>query len=606
MPGIDDYDVDSTTSLESELSKLEKVNKVLDLYHLARDKKKYYYDLWRRNYMLVHSRMWGAFPSSWQPSPTDNEIYPCLATVVGWMTDQHIDFSVNGMQEPNTPNYEMASGLSRALEVCLRSNWEEQDWVSQVKLALWDGTIYGTGIMKSQWNSSLEMGKGNAELVRCDPWTIYPDPQATSFKDCSYIIEVKKMTMDELERKYPEHHDLISRGGYDSTEGDNDAKPSITNVSNFPLANPGAISPSTSASYGLPGQSRRTAVVEPGVYVYECWYQQNEDGETQVENEGDDKGDTERVVYARWRVAVMAQGTILMDEYAEDLYGIDRHPYSRLCFDDLGEFWGMSLATHVAPCQIAINRLLSALQQNAELVGNPIFLEPQNAGISRTSIINRPGTRLPYSTQSNKTPEWMQPPSMPPVVKDLIEFWIGRMENIAGINEVQKGKTPAPRTTAKQTGMAQESGFVRIRAAQSNLESCLKDAGTILATLIINNYNEPRLVSLTGDGKEGQMLKLAAKHFYLPDPSGQINPLRFTLVVDAGSDQPTSRMSRISEADTLAAMGMIDQQAVLEAHNYPGAQIIIERMAKAKQQAAAAGLMEQGGPGARVRAKRTS
>jgi hypothetical protein len=530
------------------------------------------------------------------------------------MTDQQIEFTVNPLFDPTNPSFQHASSLSSNLETILRANFNEQNWAGQEKLMIWDALVYGTGILKSQWNSSLEAGYGNVEMVRTDPWSIYVDPHCTSFKDCSYIIEVKKMSLDELERKFPEHYHYLREGGYDGPDGDVDAKPSIVNTSQFPLANPGAISPATSNSYGLPGQSRRSVVTEPGVYVYECWYQENEEGEVESgrQDNDDESGETpqvanqERVVYSRWRVAIMAQGSILMDEYAEDLYGIDRHPYSRFCFEDLGEFWGVALSTHIAPCQIAINRLLAAMQQNAELVGNPIFLEPSTAGVAKTSIINRPGSRLNYSsTQTNARPDWLQPPQMPPMVKDLIEFWIGRMENISGISDVNKGKTPAPRTAAKQSGQAQEAGFIRIRAAQSNLEGCMKDVGEILSTLIVQNYTEPRLVSLTGDQENGPLLKVTAKHFYIPSGDGKIAPLRFTIVVDAGSEQPTSRSSRVSEADTLFAMGAIDQEALLYAHRYPGAQAILQRMQQAKQQQAAMGIM-QGGPGSRVRAKRTS
>jgi hypothetical protein len=54
--------------------------------------------------------------------------------------------------------------------------------------------------------------------------------------------------------------------------------------------------------------------------------------------------------------------------------------------------------------------------------------------------------------------------------------------------------------------------------------------------------------------------------------------MKFALYVRAGASMPISRSARAQEADTLFAMGAIDHQAVIEAHDYPNRRQILERV----------------------------
>jgi hypothetical protein len=73
-------------------------------------------------------------------------------------------------------------------------------------------------------------------------------------------------------------------------------------------------------------------------------------------------------------------------------------------------------------------------------------------------------------------------------------------------------------------------------------------------------------------------------HFYRPTKDG-LAPLRFQLLVSAGSDKPTSRGARIAEIDHLKELGAVDNQTVLQVHQIPHGAQIQQRM---EQEAAAA------------------
>lgn len=613
--------ISGSIDVDTRLKDLELVIRLEQLYIQARTKKAKLYDTWRRNYMLMHNKMYSDVRPMWMPNATDSEIWPIISSVVAWMMDQDVGFSISPAAAPLDPYASYLGKIANDLEQVMESNWLLQSWDKQVALTILDSLIYGTGILKSVWDIGSDEGLGNADIKRIDPYTFYPDPNCSSFDDMQYCVEVKRLSFDQIQRQYPLAYDIVLQnatwlesGGSDPTQ--DTQRPSQTEYSKYPIANPGAIpTPGQfpSGSYGLPGQGRNTPqLLSDGINVYEFWLRENKIEENE-ETDPVSVMDEAPNVTDSWRVVVMAAGVILMDEYAVDLWEMSIHPYSRYTFEDIGEFWGMSLVTHLAPMQIAINRLLATLQQNAELTGNPIWIEGANSGIARTRVINRPGQRLQTSgnLQQGSEPHWLQPPNMPQYLQSLIEFWISRMENVSGLSGVSKGQTPPSRTTGATVTSVQEAGFVRIRQGLRNLEYSLRSTGNMVTQLIIQNYTIPRTVAIVGQQGVPNALALASNHFYAPtrgrDGKVKQTPLKYALIVTAGANNPTSRSARIAEADTLFGLGAIDAEALLEIHNFPNYPIVIQRMQQtARDQAINAALSGQKSgshaPGARQRA----
>jgi hypothetical protein len=172
------------------------------------------------------------------------------------------------------------------------------------------------------------------------------------------------------------------------------------------------------------------------------------------------------------------------------------------------------------------------------------------------------------------------------------------MENISGLSGPQKGQPTSGRQAQQTTQATQEAGFVRIRSSLRNLESNLGKLFRLCANLFIQNTNVPRFMAIVGEDGEDSALRLAARHFYMPsrDPNKPAAvPMKFSLIVKAGSSAPTSRQARIAEADALKTLGAIDDQALLEVHAFPHYQQVLERM-KAEAQAAAQAEAASKGP----------
>jgi hypothetical protein len=183
------------------------------------------------------------------------------------------------------------------------------------------------------------------------------------------------------------------------------------------------------------------------------------------------------------------------------------------------------------------------------------------------------------------------------VIQMLMEWWRDEIERIAGLQGGQKGEIPSGRATDKQVSATQEAGFIRIRSAQRNLELTLRKAFELVANLIIINYDVPRTVAIVGPEGEMTSVRLASNHFYAPGPTGTKDPLRFSLLVNAGSSKPTSRAARIKEANDLFQMHVVDQQYVLQAYRVSHWQAVMARTQKEQEQAAVLAAVQGGGKG---------
>ena len=553
---------------------------------------------WRKNYMLTMNR-WGRSADD----PRDSEVFPIMRARVGWMTDQEINYSLTPATDPYSPYAQMEELLCEHLETVLRANFTARNWIQQIVMAIWDAGMYGAGIMKAVWDSGLDGGMGNVDVQRVDPWTFYPDPNATSFDDCQHFFVKHRWSVDEVERRFPDmSQSMLDQIAISPDQGiDVERKPQQENWPKYTNDGIPTNLGQGPVAFGAPGQGTFRQRYNPnGVNVYEVWIKQN----VREDREPTDpfiKG-PEEVVYDEWRVIFFTGSIVLLDETAKDLWDQDIHPYVRYVDDEMGEFWSTPIVSHLAPCQLALNSILSMVQANINLISNPVFMDVEGSGINRTPMINKPGTRLTLkqsaATQANK-PAWLVPPSLPTMCMEQANFWIARMENISGLQGTSKGQQAQGRQAVATVQATQEAGFVSIRSSLRNLENSLGSLGQILVSLIMVNYDVSRTVAIVGEEGTSTSLKLAARHFFRPTEDG-LAPLRFQLLVQAGSDKPTSRGARIAEMDHLKELGVVDNQTVLQAHQIPHGPQIQQRMEQEAQAAAAAAAHAQAqakGPG---------
>lgn len=558
---------------------------VRELFFRARAFRRPMIPVWNRNKRLLQNRTWLSDRVAWLPSPEVPEIRPIISQLAGWMTDQRPTYSAVPAASPHTPYFDQISTVARDLATVIDSVATIHKHEAQIKMSIWDSFSYGTGLLKTGWDMSLDGGLGNTPLMRVDPYTFYPDPQATNENDGNYYIEAHNMSVQEVDRRWQAGR-LFPDG---NLLEEIDERPTRLNQPTRAKTFPGQISPISPSTRGASLSTNNLNTPDPndrGITVLECWLREH----TVISLNGED------TVFDYWRVVVVAGNRVLMNEPAYNLWSHGKHPYHRFVADDEGEFWGQALVEDLSSCQITLNRLLGGIQHNIELTGNPPFLETTRSGLQRTRTPNRPGVRLTVSdTQQAK---WMDVPQLHPIIPNLIQFYVTEMERISGLSAINRGFTPTGRNASDVLDSVQEAGFTRIRSHLRSLEWALRAAYDQIACLIVENFTTPRIIAIVGPDGENSAKALNARHFHVPtrDRDGNVMqyPLRFTIISQIGGH--ISQQQKRAEAIQLFTIGAIDISALLEILNYPHREEIAQRIARLQ----AAGAFHP--PGARQRA----
>lgn len=577
-----------TTSFSPDADDTRIVADMKAMFRTARATRAPMVRLWNKAHRALRSRPKGYDTGAdWKPNLRVPEIFPIVRSSVGFKLDQRIVTEISPVTELGSEYHawtqQRCSDLETVMEVTGKVNDEEIEYQKMC----WDADTYGTGILKTTWDATLAGGLGDAVIRRINPYTFYPDPAATCMDDADYFIEVRPMSVQQLDRRFPGKGKLFVRGGAQEAT---DEQPSQLHapVSKIPRAMSDAISPATSPRWNLPKDEH--SVHRDTITVLECWIREHE-----VFEPKDEFGYAS--VEDGWRVVVVAGDHVLLNEKASDLWEHGKHPYDRYVLHDIGEFWGISTVELLGPLQSGYNRLLQAIQQNIELTGNPILMEEYGSQTSRQQIAaNKPGTRM--NKRKGTETKWMEPPRLSAESMSLMQFLLSRMEAISGIQAMTRGGSPQGRAAEGVHGALQEAGFVGIREQLRNMEATLRGAYMKKAQLIAENYTEPRFLASTGpDGQPTSML-LSSRHFMAPTEDGAV-PMEYMINLDAGSKSHTSRRVRQDTATTLFTLGAMDVLSLLEAHEWPRPEKVLKRIGD--QQAS---ILATGAPGKRERERR--
>ncbi len=579
-----------------------KVQTSRTLFYRARDARRHIVTQWRKNYKVLNNKTWTARAESWMPTPEVSNIWPLMASMVSWMTDQRPSFETTPAITAFSRHWQEADKIAETMNACLASSFTVNNLDAEIEKVLWDVGTYGIGYTKTVWEPWLADGLGDSAFRRVDPFTIYPDPYARSMDQANYIIEAKIMTAEDVDRAWPGAMKLIRNRWYEDVDtAPHKASDVVSQVSPRTRLAPLAGDPEYGNSFGsstFTKSNRDTEALvneDPVVLVLETWIRTHK-----VDTEGMEDG-TARVT-DRWKCLVTCGDVVLMEKFADEIYGFNTHPYDKMNLFDTGEWYGPALVEFLTSPQESINRLLQQVEHNIMLIGNPILMQAARAGVRQTTLTNRPGQRI---TGTSNDTAWLAPPQLHPDTFRLIEYLEGKMESIAGLYAIMRGAMPAGRNATDTINTVQDSAFVRVRATLRNLERMLRSVCQKMAANDAEFYTEPRIAITSGEGGDQAAMAIKAMAFYLdydPEREGEPVPLRFIIKADAGAERPTSRGARAAEADALFAMQAIDEIEVLQAHAWPNAGQVAGRVMDMKAENGTLGMP----PSRRTAAGRTS
>lgn len=154
------------------------------------------------------------------------------------------------------------------------------------------------------------------------------------------------------------------------------------------------------------------------------------------------------------------------------------------------------ITDEMIPMQEAYNDQLSRILNISALMGNPIWLIPDEEETPDEEFTNVPGLILRLSIPTLKFGRRESPPSIPPYMFQVLERLERRMEKKGGITELGTGGKYKGNQAAETVSMQQESQGTPFRKAQRVLDRCMERAGRQWLGLASQFYDEPRWVKL--------------------------------------------------------------------------------------------------------------
>lgn len=358
-------------------------------------------------------------------------------------------------------------------------------------------TLQG-GLPEGFQAKKISMGDVCVDVV--SPFTFFPDPLATSMEELTQCFEEKVRSPDYLKERY----------GVE-------------------------MAPDTEAPIG-PMESRIFSSLMPGlgtgykgIKVYEFWSRPC-------------------ATYPNGKRAVWAQDKLLVEEEP-----LDPMPY--VMFSGVkvpNRFWPTAITTQLRGPQIALNKIKSQVQENANRLGNPSILKSRQANVYYGGV---PGEEVLYdSTVTDAVPQFLQPPNMPAYVLEQQSRIVESMNEISGLHEVSNASVPTGVTAASAINLLQEADDTRIGPEVQDMEFSLGVAGTKLTRLLARYVNDERILRITGEDESWDIFNFR----------GTMMGEEPTVECQAGSAMPRSKAAKqaamLEVLQTMFQYGLIPDQ----------------------------------------------
>jgi hypothetical protein len=587
--------------LEQSPSERKLIKKIEKMFEKAKMHRERYDKDWLDYYKMFRGRQWKEERPVYRHSEVINLIFSTIQSMIPILTDSRPKFEFLP-QEPS--DIEFAKILNHLSE----HDWARFSWLQQETESLYDGHLFGTGIGTLVWNPELDSGLGAPEFESIDPLHCYPDPNARDVnKKCRYFIHAQPMDVEEIKRRWPKKGKFvkadIDANEFDRTDLDKVRFKSPTdNVTVFEADSP------------VDRDNKQALVLE----VYFKDDEIEEEKKVQRVEAKDEEGNEliqekesfiQKKKYPGGRRVVIANGVLLQNEPNEYEDGL--FPYFRYANYILPrEFWGESEVAQLQSPQKIFNKMVSFALDCLTLMGNPIWIVDEEAGVDVDALYNRPGLvveKAPGTEVRREAGTQLQPYVLQLI--DRMKVWF---DDISGQTDITSGATP----TGVKSGVAitalQEAAQTRLRQKSRNLDVFLQDMGQMYKSRVFQFYRTPRIIRLTNSqtatkffrmsieeqqDEQGNPLRVARiQDFVQNEADGpvlpeqeRVIPIRgdFDVKVNTGTLLPFNKAQKEAKLLNFFDRGLIDAEEVLKnIEDFPNWEAILQRIQE--QQAAAA------------------
>ena len=137
-----------------------------------------------------------------------------------FMDDANVSFEAGPTPIPTTPEISPAKEDARNMEKLIHDQIDESGGSTELRNAIFESTLFGTGIVKGPFNFNKTLHKWESgedgrtytptavrvpRIEFVSVWDFFPDPNATDIEECEYVVHRHKLNRSQLRalRKMP-------------------------------------------------------------------------------------------------------------------------------------------------------------------------------------------------------------------------------------------------------------------------------------------------------------------------------------------------------------------------------------------------------------------
>jgi len=526
-----------------------------------------------------------------------NYMFSTVMSVAPLLTDNRPTWTIRA-QKPFMQKY------VEIFSLCLKYLWEKLDMDAKVFKAVVDALVMKNGIFKVTFDPDFgTFGECRIDVV--DPRCFFEAPGYDDNWECDFQGTRERKPISWIRRNFAEN-------GKDVKGDEDDEKTAKTGWED---------------RAGFELQSNFAT-------LYEVWMRDDEtetyviegpDGKPEKDEKGKDKkGEREKFPFGK---IVVFTRDVLLDERPSP-YKHNRPPYVKLYdYFNPHDPIGMGEGDQIENLNRSINRAMQLMDKFMTLYNDPNWLVDENAGLDVEQVKrDLPGGGNMWSYNASINPNPIVRVEMGNLTSDLynyVSLLPKILEEVSGVTDITKGMRSEGEKTAAEVSTLIESSYTRTRQRVRNLEHFIKRTAYLLVDIMQQYYTNIRDISLKTDQNIDYYKASSSKPYVdqmmQPQPQQPGQPPKnpqveqqeqqdweqyqkfietfgekdsvyadFDIEIETNSTLPMDRQSLANLFLRLAAMKVVDPQAVIEQLNIPKGEEIIKRMEQRAQAAMAA------------------
>lgn len=506
---------------------------------------------WRDLERFYHGQQWTGPRPAHKSQPVLNFTHGLVESLLARLVDSTPEAIMLPKRDPEA--VELARMLTQIQRYLVYYNRLEELVDEAGRLAL----IMGTAIFKTVWDPDALEGIGEVKYTVVHPMNFFADPRAHDVRQLDYCLVSVPKSIEYMVRRWPEKGHLVV--------------------------------PNLDWTHTEPGEGADPSAREESALLHEYWFR-------------DEAGDICVMYYSGHTVLGVIGG--VHDGSHEPVYRHNRFPFARFVdYPRPKMFWGAGEVEVIMSLAQLVNSFEAQIIDNTRLMAHAEWLiNKRESGLREEDawiFAGRPGQPI-FTVNGGimKLPGAPIPAHVPVHQERLIQA----MEQILGVHDVVQGRRPVGVRAASAIIALQESANFRVRRKAKQLSYALQEMIDQGNWLILEHYTEPRRVRVGGSNLPVTLNvreALTQRVFAMAEAAGlapagvaldqlapeQLDALmqeikfpEFDVEIKVGPGLPYSAAMLYEMSKEFFQLGVIDQQALLEATNFPNREAIIARM----------------------------